>query len=141
MVTQCVNFGSMKQLSKHTRTRLIWRGGKKVRAHRWIMEQHIGRPLKATEDVHHLNGNPLDNRIENLVVMTRLAHSRLHAIEKQKYPDIKKCAKCGSKFKVNPRKRARNKCCSTKCASQMRADGRRKQAGGFRDFQSNQRPE
>ena len=48
------------QLSPNTRARLIWRGGKKVRAHRWIMEQHLGRELAPDEHVHHKNGNPLD---------------------------------------------------------------------------------
>ena len=42
-------------LSKHTRTRLIYDGGKKRRAHRVIMERHLGRPLAEHEDVHHIN--------------------------------------------------------------------------------------
>lgn len=52
--------------SPATRTRLIRRGGKKVREHRWLMEQELGRKLLPTEHVHHRNGNPLDNRLENL---------------------------------------------------------------------------
>lgn len=118
-----------KILSKHTRTRLIWRDGKKVRAHRWIMEQHLNRKLEKWEDVHHINRNPLDNRLENLIVMGRKEHSALHAEEKQKYPNEKKCILCNAQFIVNPRKRKRNKCCSISCAQQMRVLGRKKQAG------------
>lgn len=93
------------------------------------VEQHLGRKLLPTEDVHHLNHNPLDNRIENLVVMPKKEHSRLHAIEKQQYPGLKRCVNCGTEFKVNPRKRSRNKCCSADCAMAMRIAGRKRQAG------------
>ena len=47
--------------------------------HRLIMERRIGRRLSSDELVHHINGDPRDNRIENLKIISRSEHARLHA--------------------------------------------------------------
>lgn len=58
------------------------RGDHKGRlVHHVVMEQRIGRPLFYDECVHHINRDRLDNSINNLALMTRSAHARLHRFE------------------------------------------------------------
>lgn len=47
-------------------------------AHRRIMEEYLWRELLPNEIVHHKNWDKSDNKIENLEVMTREEHSKLH---------------------------------------------------------------
>jgi len=51
----------------------------RVLEHRWLMEKKLGRYLETHEHVHHINGNKLDNRIDNLVVVSRSEHMAIHS--------------------------------------------------------------
>ena len=53
-------------------------GGKQVTEHRLVAEQTLGRCLLPGEDVHHINGDKLDNRPENLAVLPKSQHSLEH---------------------------------------------------------------
>lgn len=46
--------------------------------HRYVMEQHLGRKLTKQEFVHHINGNGLDNRLKNLIILSRGNHIWYH---------------------------------------------------------------
>lgn len=49
-----------------------------VMEHRLVMEKELGRYLKPDELVHHIDGDKLNNTIENLQVVTRSEHVKIH---------------------------------------------------------------
>lgn len=50
-----------------------------VYEHRYLMEIELGRSLLEGEVVHHLDCNKLNNRLENLLVLSQATHRKLHA--------------------------------------------------------------
>lgn len=54
-----------------------WKGY--VYEHRYLMEVYLDRPLREGEVVHHLDGDKLNNRFSNLIVLTdHGSHAKLH---------------------------------------------------------------
>ena len=60
----------------YRRVKVSWRKWKSE--HVLVVEQALGRNLTRAEIVHHRNGNPSDNKIENLEVVSRKRHMQIH---------------------------------------------------------------
>lgn len=57
---------------------IVTRDGSHMLYSRALMAGHVGRLLRPSEIVHHVNGDPADDRIENLEIVTRAEHIELH---------------------------------------------------------------
>ena len=72
---------------------------------RILMAQKLGRPLEPNEDVHHIDGNPDNNSLDNLELQEHGEHQREHF---QKYVDTTEiCMICGKSFAMPAAKWAR----------------------------------
>lgn len=70
-----------------------------IREHRLIMEDYIGRYLEDDEEIHHINGDKLDNRIENLQLLSKSEHTSFSMLgNKHRQVDMsdRKCVECNS---------------------------------------------
>lgn len=75
---------SWKGRSKDSAYTIIRIDGRYVPEHRHVMEQHLGRKLERTEEIHHKNHIKTDNNISNLVVLSKSEHAKLHMTEEHR---------------------------------------------------------
>lgn len=72
---------------------------KQMRMHRFVMQEHLGRPLDPWEVVHHRDGNKLNNDIENLVLTTHDEHTIGHHVGKKRPEATKKAIEVFSQLR------------------------------------------
>lgn len=105
-----------------------------VLQHRLVMEKKLGRYLTENEHVHHINGIRDDNRLSNLVILTKSEHIRFHnkgrtpwnkgthgiCVAWNKKPKIPRpCSYCSKQFHGG-KNHWRQKYCSKSCAMKKR---------------------
>lgn len=95
-----IDFWNKGYISKSTGYRYIRINGRQIEEHRLVMMKYLGRKLKKFEHVHHINQDKLDNRIENLLLLTNSEHSKLHGELKN---NIIICQVCGKERKNHAR--------------------------------------
>lgn len=70
-----------------------------IREHVFVMSEALGRPLRKGEVVHHIDNNPLNNDISNLMLFSSNAehmayHAKQRAYEETGSYDSLSCAYC-----------------------------------------------
>lgn len=73
--------------------------GRRIFEHRRLAELALGRALRPREHVHHINGQPRDNRPANLLICTHafhnLLHQRIRSLNAVGDPGARPCRICG----------------------------------------------
>lgn len=63
--------------------------------HILVAENKYGRPITRSEDVHHIDGNKLNNHPDNLEVLSKREHAKITA-ESRKLKNMFPCHVCGT---------------------------------------------
>jgi len=65
---------------------------------KYIMEKHLHRYLDNSETVHHIDGNPCNNNLNNLIILDRKFHASLEAKRLKSESFI--CPICNTSFSI-----------------------------------------
>lgn len=83
---------------------------------KYIVEQSIGRKLKSSETIDHIDGNFSNNNLSNLRIIPRSLHCKSHVSVRKSVE--KQCVICGNTFYTDDNKRLTcgSKSCAGSCA-------------------------
>jgi len=56
----------------------MWDGSNKIWEHQQIIKKHLKRNLDKKEVIHHVDENPKNNSIDNLIILNNGNHAKLH---------------------------------------------------------------
>jgi hypothetical protein len=111
----------------------VYRKGARIKGmpcllHRIIVNAESG------EEIHHRDGNKLNNLRENIVITDSVGHQQFHKytiiarnLANRKYDIDGICRYCNKRYTKDPNHRGRQVCCSKKCGLELAHIKRRKQ--------------
>ena len=70
-------------------------------------------------DIHHSDFNPKNNNLQNLELLTKSEHRKIHAAATVAKPQTFKCVVCGKEFEALKALNRANRCCSEACRKSL----------------------
>lgn len=99
-----------------------------VLEHRAVMENIVGRLLTSEEEVHHIDRDSHNNSPDNLQLLSKEEHRKLHGKESLQKIVVLVCPNCFVSFEKSHRqtflgkKKGRYTCCSRSCMGKFSRD-------------------